>query len=86
VTNNKPGFYILSPGNDFDHPFVSVLTPGEGERELRLNNDIPFTLTNKYHLHLENNKPAKKVGLLALKKQGRQNNRHAQTCLSLNIN
>ena len=78
MATSKPGFYILLPGNHHSHPFISARTPGEGKRELRLNNDIRRTLTNKYCLHIENNKPAKEVAQLAPKKEGRQNTRHAR--------
>jgi len=81
VTNSKPGFYLLSPGNGVAYSSVSVRTPGAADRALRLNNDVPFTLTNRYCLHIENNKSAKKVSPLALKKQDRQNTRHAHYML-----
>ena len=64
MTDNKPGFCIISPGNYLVQSFLSVLTPGEVEKGSLWNDNYTFTGTNKYCLHI-NNTPAKEVAQFA---------------------
>ena len=77
MTDNNPGFRIVSPGNYLVQSFLSVLTSGEVERGSLSNDNYTFTRTNKYCLHIENNTPANEVAQLAPQGQRRQRNSHA---------